>query len=114
VSGTSGLTAARWQPTAALAAESRDGTVAPEYLWAALDCPGGWTNDLLGRPMVLGRITAAIDAPAQVDDLCVVVGRLLGTEGRKSFTATTVHDSDGRVLARAEATWLVVDPGAFA
>jgi acyl-CoA thioesterase FadM len=43
----------------------------------------------------------------------VVVGRRLAAEGRKTFTASTLYDSDGRVVATAEHVWLVVDPDAF-
>ncbi|MDP9441235.1 MAG: hypothetical protein M3P34_03430, partial [Actinomycetota bacterium] len=118
VADAAGLTACRWRPDAGLADPAHNRDVEPhcvdaKYVWAALDCPGGWTNDLLGRPMVLGRMTAAVDAVPEAGDDCLVMGRLLETEGRKSFTATTVYDSDGRVLARAMATWFVVDPETF-
>lgn len=92
-------------------------TVAPdlggraEMVWAALDCPGGWTADIVGRPMVLGRMTAQVhDLPAG-GDRCVVVGRLLGVEGRKSWTASTVYGPEGRELGRAHATWIALPPG---
>jgi hypothetical protein len=81
--------------------------------WAALDCIGGWSDDLEGRPMVLGRITARVDALPVVGEPHVVVGRRTSVEGRKSFTASTLYDSDGRVVASAEHVWIVVDPAAF-
>ena len=81
--------------------------------WAALDCAGGWSHDLEGRPSVLGRITARVDALPVVGERHVVVGRLTGTEGRKTFTAATLYDSDSRVVATAEHAWLQVDPAAF-
>lgn len=96
--------ATTWVPGASLAAE--DGLVAEPFVWAALDCPGGWSSDLVARPMVLGRITGQVHARPEVGDRCVVVGRLLGTDGRKTFTASTAYDGDGRVLGRAEATWI--------
>lgn len=83
------------------------------FLWAALDCPGGWAIDLEGRPSVLGQLTACVDAQPQVGEECVAVGRVLGEEGRKTFTASTLYDSDGRILARARHTWIMVDPAAF-
>jgi len=58
--------------------------------------------------MVLGRMTAAVDALPRVGDPCVVVGRWLGEERRKTFTASTVYDADGRVLGRAQATWIAL------
>lgn len=119
VPGADSVTACRWRPGPELAdpartpAEDEPRCVDARFVWAALDCPGGWTNDLLGRPMVLGRMTAAVDAVPRVGDECLVMGRLVETEGRKSFTSTTVYDGDGRVLGRAMATWFVVDPDAF-
>ena len=38
----------------------------------------------------------------------VVVGWTTGSEGRKVHTGTALHAADGRVLAVARATWLVV------
>jgi hypothetical protein len=81
--------------------------------WAALDCVGGWSEDLEGRPCVLGRMTARVDALPVVGEPHVVVGRHLSTEGRKSFTASTLYDADGRVVAAARHTWIQVDPAAF-
>ncbi len=98
--------ATAWVPDVSLAAA--DGEVGAEFVWAALDCPGGWAGDLESRPMVLGRITADVAARPEVGEECVVVGRLLGTEGRKSYVASTAYDRDGRVLGRAEATWIAL------
>lgn len=55
-----GRTACTWHPAADLVGS--DGLVDPVYLWAALDCPGGWAIDLEGRPSVLGQMSACIDA----------------------------------------------------
>ncbi|MFF0345920.1 hypothetical protein [Kribbella sp. NPDC004875] len=105
-----GRTACTWKPSGDLAT---GGLVDEVFLWAALDCPGGWTIDLEGRPSVLGRLTACIDARPQAGEECVALGRYLGEDGRKTFTASTLYDADGRVLARAKHTWITVDPAAF-
>jgi hypothetical protein len=81
--------------------------------WAALDCPGGWAADLANNPAVLGRITARIDTLPVVGEEHVVVGHDRGRDGRKLFTASTLYDSDGRVVATAEHTWITVDPATF-
>ena len=83
------------------------------FAWAALDCPGGWTSDVDARPVVLGRMTALCDEPPLIGQPHVVVGRLIAQEGRKTVTATTFYDNDGRVLGRAEHTWIAVDPATF-
>lgn len=101
-----GPVATTWVPDASLAEDG--GAVAEAFVWAALDCPGGWASDLVERPMVLGRMTAAVHARPDVGDRCVVVGRVVRAEGRKTFTATTAYDPDGRVLGTAEATWIAL------
>lgn len=108
VAGRPDTTAAPWAPAAALAGP--DHVLPTELVWAALDCPGGWTLALEGRPAVLGRITASVEARPVAGDTCVVMGRLLSRSGRRSEAATTVYDGEGRVLARAAATWVDVDP----
>jgi hypothetical protein len=105
VGGERGHVASLWVP-----AESHTGV---PVTWAALDCVGGWSEDLEGRPCVLGRMTARVDTAPIVGDPHVVVGRHLGTDGRKSFTASTLYDADGRVVATAQHVWIQVDPSLF-
>ncbi|MGZ4445109.1 MAG: hypothetical protein ACXVEC_00280 [Nocardioides sp.] len=82
--------------------------------WAALDCIGGWAGDLTERLMVLAGMTARVDALPVIGEEHVVVGLARGQEGRKTFTASTLYDADGRVVATAEHVWVAVDPAAFA
>lgn len=82
--------------------------------WASLDCVGGWAGDLTERMMVLGRMTAAVDTLPVIGEEHVVVGEGRGRDGRKTFTASTLYDADGRVVARAEHVWIAVDPAQFA
>ncbi|MEY9212654.1 hypothetical protein NI17_004600 [Thermobifida halotolerans] len=79
--------------------------------WAALDCPGGWSVDITGRPMLLGQLTAAVFAPVRAGRAHVVVGRLLDVQGRKVRTASALYDGDGAELARAEAVWIRLREG---
>ena len=81
--------------------------------WAALDCVGGWAGDLTERLMVLAGMTARVDALPVVGEEHVVVGHDRGHDGRKTFTASTLYDADGRVVAVAEHVWVAVDPAAF-
>jgi len=83
-----------------------DGTLRAEAVWAALDCPGGWTALADGRVVLLGRLTAAVlDLPA-VGERCVVMGRRVAEQGRKTFTATSAYGQDGRLLGHATAVWV--------
>ncbi len=117
VPGVDETVASLWVPHASLA-ESGDVLDGVERVgvgttWAALDCVGGWSEDLEGRPMVLGRITARVDALPVVGEPHVVVGQRRGADGRKSFTASTLYDSDHRVVATAQHVWIAVDPATF-
>lgn len=82
-------------------------------VWAALDCAGAWAADVGERPMVLGSITARVDALPLVGAEHVVVGHDRGRDGRKSFTATSIYDPSGRLVAAAEHVWITVDPAVF-
>lgn len=117
VPGVADTVASLWVPHAAFAEQGDvvDGVerVGVAVTWAALDCVGGWSEDLEGRPMVLGRMTARVDALPVVGEPHVVVGRRRGQDGRKSFTASTLYDADGRVVATAQHTWIAVDPSVF-
>ena len=81
--------------------------------WAALDCVGGWAGDLTDRMMVLASITAKVQTLPVIGEEHVVVGEARSAEGRKTWTAATLYDAGGRVIAVAEHLWITVDPDAF-
>ena len=81
-----------------------------ETVWAALDCPGGWASGIAGRPMVLGTMTARVDALPVAGEPHVVMAWQRGEEGRKHFSGTVLYAADGALLAQAEATWIAIDP----
>jgi hypothetical protein len=107
-----GRTACVWVPDPSLASGPDAGLAGVEFVWSALDCPGGWTSDIENRPMVLGRMTAEVIAAPAIGAPVVVVGDLLGQDGRKTYTSSAMYDGD-RLLARAEHTWIAVDPALF-
>lgn len=102
--------AATWTPDDSVGA---DGHATIPVTWAALDCAGGWAGDLEDRLMVLARITARVDALPRLGEEHVVVGLAGSSEGRRTHTASTIYDADGRVVARAEHVWVAVDPADF-
>lgn len=87
---------------------TRDGEVAPEVLWAALDCPGYFAVAAPGEAAVLGRITAVVERAVAAGEALVSVGLPLGREGRKLQAASVLFDSVGGVVARSKQTWLVI------
>jgi hypothetical protein len=60
--------------------------------------------------ILLGRMSARIDARPKPGDRCVVVTWPTGRDGRKIFADGALLGEDGEVLAVAQATWLTVDP----
>ncbi len=104
------LVAAAWLPDASLAGP--DGKILPEFMWAALDCPGFFATGIAARGPLLGEFTARIDRRVHASEACVVIGWAIGHEGRKHFTGTAVFDDSGELCARATATWIELKPGA--
>jgi hypothetical protein len=109
-----GTLAAPWVPRSDLASE--DGTIAGEFIWAALDCPTGFAGvgaQHLGmtgaETILLGRMGARIEKRPCPDDRCVIVAWPTGRDGRKLFANSALLSSDGKLLAVAQATWLLVD-----
>ena len=94
-----GAVAAHWLP-----AEPYTG---PEFVWAALDCPGAYACGFGDRGvLVLGRLAARVDALPEAGERCVVVAWPLGDEGRKAYAGTALYGEGGRVLGVARATWI--------
>lgn len=104
---TPGRVACVWHPSAALLPPGRE-EIPAEFVWAALDCPGGWSSDIGGRPMVLGRMTVAVRRVPAAGRPHVITGHLTGTEGRKVFTSSALHTPEGELLATARATWILL------
>ncbi|MFI0480789.1 hypothetical protein [Actinomadura sp. 9N215] len=104
--GPPGTVACVWTPSAALAAPG--GRVPAEIVWGALDCPGGWTGDLVAEPRVLASMSARIEALPRAGRRHVIVGRRVGVAGRTATTATALYDAEGVLLAGALANWVTV------
>ncbi|WP_106125943.1 hypothetical protein [Pseudosporangium ferrugineum] len=83
--------------------------VSVETVWAALDCPGGWSALQSRRVFLLGRIAAAVDALPAPGERCVVVAAPVAAEGRKALVDTAVYGANGTPLARARATWVALN-----
>jgi hypothetical protein len=75
-------------------------------VWAALDCPGGWSIGLASRRAVLGRMTARVVEVPAIGEQCVVTAICDGWDGRKAFSRSAAYGQDGRLLGVAAATWI--------
>lgn len=101
------LAAAPWTPDGSMAEEGR---VSPEFVWAALDCPGAWgllhSGTAPDGPIVLGRLAVDVVADVVPDTTYAVVGWAMGSERRKHFAGTALFDPGGRPVAAGSATWI--------
>jgi hypothetical protein len=98
VEGREGVVASPWTPREALR---------PEFVWAALDCPGGWAVDDFQREgVLLGQMGAAIAAIPPVGEPSVAIGWRIGEEGRKRFAGSALFSVEGELLAAARSTWI--------
>jgi len=99
-----GLVAAPWVPDPSL--DRGDGKVRPEFMSAALDCPGFYAASPHDRMMLLGEITVHVDRLVHVGEPCTVIGWELQASGRKHAAGTAVFAEDGEVCGRARALWI--------
>jgi hypothetical protein len=87
------------------------GIVDLAVVWAALDCPSGWSwlsnDDDLG-PIVLGRLNAAIHRRPAVGEPVVVTGWKKEAAGRKRTAGSALRTAEGELLATGDATWVVL------
>ncbi|PVC79833.1 hypothetical protein [Streptomyces sp. CS131] len=112
VPGSPGTVACTWTPTPDLADE--EGRIRAEFVWSALDCPGGWTTDPARRPRVLGRMTAAVHELPLAGAPLVLVGGLERLSGRTATVGTALYGStDGPPLAVARSVWVALDGAAL-
>ncbi len=106
-----GLFASSWTPHESVADDT--GTVLPECVWAALDCPTSapLANYGEGPPMMLGRLAASLEAPVLAGAPHVIVAWEIERDGRKRTAGAALYDSRGTVLARSRATWIELRAG---
>lgn len=98
------LVAAPWVPDESL--DRGDGKVRPEFMWAALDCPGWHAVMPDSRMALLAEFTAHVDRPVHIGESCSVIGWHVSSNGRKHEAGTALFDEDGVLCARARALWI--------
>jgi acyl-coenzyme A thioesterase PaaI-like protein len=89
---------------------NENGFVGPEFLWAALDCPGYFAAEERAGLALLGRMSATIHRPVRAGERLVVTGWPIASEGRKHRVGSALHDDDGNLVAAAVGTWITVSP----
>jgi hypothetical protein len=99
------VVAAPWRPTPDLADAS--GRIAPEFMWAALDCPGAFAIE--DEPILLGRMAARVLERPKPDAPIIAVAWKKGKERRKHYAGTALFSETGDMLAFSEQTWIQID-----
>lgn len=99
-----GMVAAPWVPDASL--DAGDGKVRPEFMSAALDCPGYFAVAPDERTMLLAEFNAHVDRRVHIGESCTLIGLRLGGGDRKWEAGTAVFDGKGELCGRARALWI--------
>jgi hypothetical protein len=102
------LVATPWTPPAWTAGV--DGRVAPEFVWAALDCPTYFASHLEGELTLsmLVRQRGQVHAPIAVEQEHVIIAWPIEIDGRKRLAGAAVLSAAGEVLASCDA--LLIEP----
>lgn len=107
VAHTAARLAAAWTPDAAFADEA--GMVRSEFLWGALDCPGGFAIDRAAQSAVVtGEITARMERPVRAGEPCVIIAWPISAAGRKHVAGSAIFTATGERCAVARALWIEI------
>lgn len=96
--------AAPWTPHRSLAGSGT--VVLPQFLFAALDCPGFCAVSTAGSLMLLAEFTVKLVRSVHPGERCVLTGEALGSAGRKHRAGTALYGEDGELRGCAEALWI--------
>ncbi|MGH8132160.1 MAG: hypothetical protein ACRETG_04405 [Steroidobacteraceae bacterium] len=99
-----GVVAAPWVPDGSL--DGGAGKVRPQFMSAALDCPGYYAVAPDDRMMLLAEFTAHVDRLVYVGESCTLVGWEIGSNGRKHEAGTALFDGNGELCGKARALWI--------
>lgn len=101
------MVACPWIPDPSLAATK--GLVSPEFLWAALDCPGAFTFPRPAKGVILlGELQAELFGDVLIGERCVLAAWELSHHGRKHQSATALFGESGACRGLGLATWFEV------
>jgi hypothetical protein len=108
------VVATLWRPPSLV--WGSDGTVASEFLWAALDCPAIWGYVVhggaeAGDRAVSGRLELHRHAPVRGDAQSIVVGWPIERQGRKVIAGAAIFSESGQLLVEARQTMILTQSG---
>ena len=81
--------------------------VGPPFAWAAMDCPSSApVHGIMSKPVVLGRLTIALEGPIEIGAPHVIQSWLERVDGRKRHTAVALFTAAGERRAAGRAVWI--------
>lgn len=98
------MIAAPWVPDELLS--DGKGYVKNEFIWSALDCPGGLLFLEESNKILLGRMTAHPKHKIGINEKCVVIGWIKGKDGRKFYSGTAIYSETQGLCAVASSIWI--------
>ncbi len=111
-SGEASLFAAPWIPDVSLVPGGAQGDpLPPEFVWAALDCPGAFSFPQPdGKVVLLGEMQVALSGPVHVGERCVLTSWEVEHVGRKHLTGSALFGQSGACRGVSLGLWFEVDP----
>ena len=108
VDGTDAV-AALWTPDASQC--DAEGRVAPEFVWAALDCPSAFPllESEAARalePMVLSKLCVSLEHELRAGETACLVAWPIAQQGKRGTAGAAIYGGAGRLIGRARATWV--------
>lgn len=101
--------AAPWFPNKSLADAS--GFIKPEFIWAALDCPGAYAifDEHIKGTVLLGQLTADVKNNLELENEYIATGWEIGRDGRKYFAGSAIFSKTGELCSVAKSVWFALD-----
>jgi hypothetical protein len=101
--------AAAWTPDESLC--DRRGQVAPEFIWAALDCPTAFPllepeEARALEPMVLAKLCVSLESELRAGEPACLVAWPIAQDGKRGTAGAAIFAASGRLVGRARATWI--------
>jgi len=100
--------AARWIPHPAFVDDQ--GLVRPEFVWALLDCPGGWA--IPDQGISTGTLSARLEHPVRQGERCIVmawqvIDPTASPQSRRRYGSCALFSEIGELRAFSQATWIL-------
>lgn len=93
-----------WIPGSDLVGD--DGLVRPEFLWAALDCPGAFAARIWPKITLLGRIAVDIRRRPAPGERLIAAAWKVRSDGRKHFADVVLLDEGRNIIAASNTLWI--------